>query len=65
MEDFPGDVMGAADLFTDAHHAVAILIAGALPAPAAVRRFDAVANDFLPEGQSFSPRLKRLGFDDK
>lgn len=49
VEDLPGDVMAAADLLADAYDRIAVLIDGALPSPAAGRRFDAVANEFFPK----------------
>lgn len=50
VEDLPGDVMAAADLLADAQDRVAVFIDGALPAPAAGGRLDAVADEFFPEG---------------
>ena len=58
--DLPGDVMAAAYLLPDAHDRVAVFVDGALPAPAAGRRLDAVADEFLPEGQRFSWLRKDL-----
>jgi hypothetical protein len=49
--DLPGDVMAAADFLADAHDGIAVFIDGALPAPAAGRRLDAVADEFFPEVQ--------------
>lgn len=54
MEDFPGHVMAASDPLADPHRGVAVLIQGALPAPAAGRRFDAIAKDFLPEDHAIN-----------
>lgn len=48
--DLPGDIMAAADLLPDPDDRVAVFIDGALPAPAAARRLDAIADEFLPEG---------------
>ena len=50
--DFPGDVVAAADLLPEPHDRVAVFVDGALPAPAAVRRLDRVADEFLPEGHN-------------
>jgi hypothetical protein len=49
VEDLPGDVMAAADLLADSDDRVAVFVDGALPAPAAVHRLDAVAEKFFPE----------------
>jgi hypothetical protein len=49
VEDLPGHVMAAADLLARAHDRVAVFVDGALPAPAAGRGLDAVAEKSLPE----------------
>ena len=49
--DLPGDIMTAADFFPDTHERVAVLVDGSLPPPAAGRRLDAVAKEFLPKIQ--------------
>jgi hypothetical protein len=63
VEDLPRDVMAAADLLADAHDRVAVFIDGALPAPAAGRRFDAVADEFLPEGHGRLGEVRLLPYD--
>jgi hypothetical protein len=55
--NLPGDLVAAADLLSLPHEGVAVLVGGALPAPAAGRCLDAIANEFLPErGGSLHPR---------
>jgi hypothetical protein len=48
--DLPHDLVTAADLLSHPYESVAVLISGSLPAPAAGRCLDAVADEFLPEG---------------
>jgi hypothetical protein len=48
--DLPHDLVAAADFLSHPHEGVAVLIDGALPAPAAGQCLDAVANESLPEG---------------
>jgi hypothetical protein len=57
VADLPGYVVAAADLLPDAHDRIAVLIDGALPAPAAGRRFDAVADEYLSEGHFFCEEI--------
>jgi len=47
--DLPGHVMAAADLLSDADDRIAVFVERALIAPAAGRRDDAIADEFLPE----------------
>jgi hypothetical protein len=54
--DLPRDLMAAADLLFHADESVAVLVRGSLPAPAAGRWPDAVADDFLPEGHEWECR---------
>jgi hypothetical protein len=50
VEDLPGDIMAAANLFADAHDRIAVFVDSALPTPAAGWRFDAVTDEFFPDG---------------
>lgn len=47
--DLPRDVVAGANLLPDSHYGIAVFIDGALPSPAAGRRFDAVTNKFFPK----------------
>jgi hypothetical protein len=46
----PGHVMTATDLFPDSDERIAVFVECALISPAAGRRSDGVADEFLPEG---------------
>jgi hypothetical protein len=50
--DLPRDLVAAADLLSHPHERVSVLIGGTLVAPAAGRRLDAVADEFLPESHA-------------
>ena len=48
--DLPRDLVAAADLLSHADERVAVLVGGALPAPAAGRRLHTVADEFFARG---------------
>jgi hypothetical protein len=48
--DLPHDLVASANLFSNPHKRVSVLVGCPLPPPAAGRCLDAVAEEFLPEG---------------